>query len=151
MARHFKKRKGFTGPNKNQEKVMRAEEAERRVRSAGIMGPRFPLVKRLNLHLVFLNSQQHVLDEKRFSLGPLDSCDFKTSCPGRCGVGSFDVDTVIETAVEARQAATESSLKCLESLFAGSPEKCGCELKIKLDIGFVPASAPEVPAASGPA
>ena len=146
MARHFKKRKGFTGPNKNEEKVMRGEAAERRARSVGIMGPRFPLVKRLEIHLIFLNAQQHVLEERKLSLGPLDSCDLKAPCPGRCGVGAFDVFAIVETAVEAKHSQLESSLKGAEALFAGSTEKCGCELKAHLEMTYVPVAPADLPA-----
>ena len=142
MARYFKKRKTAGGPNKNEQKVMRGEDS-RRGGSGEMMGPRFPFVKEINLRLTFLNAQQRVLEEKTVSFGPMDSCEFTVPCPGRCGRGSFDFTLSIERAVSSRNPQLESSGKCLESLYADSVEKCGCELKYAAVISYLP--LPTVP------
>jgi hypothetical protein len=41
-----KKRRGHSGPNKNQKKVMRSRDTERLVQSVGTLGERFPAVQK---------------------------------------------------------------------------------------------------------
>lgn len=148
MAGHFKKRKGYQGPNKNEQKVTRGKNADNQARVYGVLGAKFPLLKRLKIGLTFLNAQQQMLDQQTMSLGPTDAAVFTVPCPGRCGRGSFDFGGKIAETVGAGLLLSESSAKCPESLYAGSPETCGCEIKCRMEADYLPAPAP-TPALSG--
>jgi len=141
MATYFKKRKKGSGPNKNEQKVMRGNQTRSPLSS------RFPTVKRLQFNLVFLDGQQNILDEKKLSLSPSDPCPQSESCPGRCGKGSFDFSAKIAAAVASAAPVIESSDKCAQALYANSPDVCGCEAKCRMEFDYFPAPpAPAVPA-----
>lgn len=142
MPAYFKKRRGPQGPNKNEEKVQRAREAKDPGRSFGLLGMKFPSVKRLKVHVVFLDARQNVLEEKDFSLGPNDPAALTIPCPGRCGSGSFDLAGKIEQMATTALSASESGAKCPEPLYASSPEACGCEIRCKMEIEYLPAPPP---------
>lgn len=139
MAGYFKKRKAKPGPNKNEQKVARARGEEDRARMAGTISSKFPAVKSLRAHLTFLDPRQQPLDEKRLDLRPSDAAIFTVDCPGRCGRGVFDLGDKIAEAVGGRKAVSESATKCMETLYAGSPETCGWEVRCRLEIEYLPA------------
>lgn len=139
MAGYFKRRRGSQGPSKNEEKVLRAKKEESRARMAGTISSRFPAVRSLRVHLTFLDARQQALDEKRWDLRPSDAAIFTVACPGRCGRGSFDFGEKIAEAVDGRQAVSDSAVKCPESLFGGSPEACGWEVRCRLEIDYASA------------
>ena len=141
MPNYFKKRRA-QGPSKNEQKVMRAKDAENQARSAGILGEKFPSVRQLNIRLVFTDSKQHVIDEKTLSFGPSEACLFTIPCPGRCGAGSFNFAGKVQDTVLAALAVSEASGKCSEPLYAGSPEACGCQAKCQLEIDYFPVEKP---------
>ncbi len=143
MAGYFKRRKRNHGPNKNEAKVARAQRAESSARMAGVLGSRFPTIKRLTIHLTFLD-RQRVLEERDLSMGPQEAAAFTLPCPGRCGRGQFDLAAKIAEAVAARVPLFEFSLPCAEPYFSAKAEPCGCELRGRAQFDFFP--APEVPA-----
>ena len=143
MAGFFKKRRGRSGPNKNEKKVRRAHEAANADRAAGLVGVRYPGIERLSVQLVFLDSRQNVLAQETRTFDSRDACNFSVNCPGRCGVGSFDLAAKIDLVVAAKETLSESSGKCQKPLYLGSPEACGCELKCKLEISYFPEEAKE--------
>jgi len=139
MPGYFKKRrKAAPGPNKNEQKVLRRRELENRDRVAGTLGNRFPSVERLSIELVFLSPQQQTLDRQSRSFEAADVCDFGVSCPGRCGVGSFNLEAKVEKVVTAGEASSESSGKCQEPMYGGSGEVCSCELRCKMSVTYLP-------------
>ncbi len=140
MAAYYKKRRRNQGPNKNEAKVARAQRAESSARMAGVMGARFPSIKRLTLHLIFLD-RQRVLEEKDLSISPQEAATFLFPCPGRCGRGQFDIAVKIAEAVTGRLPLFEFSLPCAEPYYSAKAEPCGCELKGRMQIDFFPAPA----------
>ena len=146
MAGYFKKRRKNQGPNKNEEKVQRGVDAQ----SGGgtNLSSRFPTVKRLKITLQFFTAQQLLLDEKVLELGPTDSCRFDAACPGRCGTGRFDFTEAVSNAVQRRQPVAESGALCQMPLFAGSKETCGCQVKCRMELEFLPPPAEADPAAA---
>ena len=147
---YFKRRRGSGGPSKNEKKVMRSREEERQSRAGGTLAQRYPYVKRLVVHLEFLSPQKHPLSQETRAFEPADICKFSVSCPGRCGDGSFDLAGKIDAVILAEQTASESSGKCPKPLYAGAAETCGCELKCRLEVSYLPKPEPapdEVPQA----
>ncbi len=140
MAGHFKKRRGASGPNKNEEKVQRGKSDE--VRTFGMLGARYPFVKHLKIDLTFLDMLGNPLDTKHMSLGPTDAANFKVACPGRCGRGSFEFGVKIADSVAARLPVVEASGKCSEPMYPGSAEACGCQAKCRLEFDYVPVPPP---------
>lgn len=139
MPGYFKKRRRpRAGPNKNEEKVLRRKELEGRERAAGTLQERYPSVERLSIQLVFLSPQHQTLEQDTRVFGQSDPCDFQVSCPGRCGVGSFNLEAKINKVVTDRQTTSESSGKCQEPLYGGSSDLCGCELRCKMEIDYLP-------------
>jgi hypothetical protein len=142
MAGYFKKRRRApAGPNKNERKVMRRVENEGRDRVAGTLRNHYPSAQKLSIRLLFLSPQHQTLGEETRAFEPDDSCDFALSCPGRCGVGSFNLQAKVDSVVTNRQAVSESSGKCQEPLYGGSPEICGCELRCKMEVVYLPEDA----------
>lgn len=139
MPGYFKKRRHAQGPNKNEEKVLRAQSEENRARMAGTLSARFPSVKSLRVHLTFLDARQQVLEEKDMELGRSDAAIFVIPCPGRCGQGSFDFTKKLAENIEGRLDVSESGAKCAEPLYAGSAEACGCEIRCRVKIDYLPA------------
>ena len=142
MAGYFKKRKGPQGPNKNEEKVLRAQKAESQARLTQALGARFPSLKRLKIQLTLLDHRQNVLEEKTLNLGPLDRPVFTQDCPGRCGHGVFDFGAKMAALAAAATPLYEGAVKCQEPLYAGASETCGCELRCRAELEFAPAEAP---------
>lgn len=146
MARYFKKRRKNQGPNKNEEKVLRAAQA--REGSGGSLGGRYSSVKRVKITLRFLTAQQQLLEEKTLELKASDPYDFGAPCPGRCGTGHFDFSEAVSNTVARRQSVAESGGICKEPVFAGAQETCGCQLKCRMEIEYAPQA--ETAAAGGP-
>ena len=139
---YYKKRRAHQGPNKNEEKVLRAQQAESQARRAGVLGAKFPFVKSLKMTMTFLDARQNPLDEKSVSLQPNSVAIFSASCPGRCGKGNFDLTAALDQAVTARQPNAEFSLKCPEPLYAGASEACAVELRVRLELDYLPLPVP---------
>jgi len=146
MARYFKKRRKNSGPNKNEEKVQRAADAQSRESSGGVLGARFPFVKHLKITLQFFTAQQQLLDEKVMDIKANDPYRFDAGCPGRCGNGHFDFSEAVANAVNRRRPLTESGGTCAQPLFAGSTQTCGCVAKCRIELDFLP--LPVAPAES---
>ncbi|MBI2362779.1 MAG: hypothetical protein HYV15_05295, partial [Elusimicrobia bacterium] len=94
----YRKRRIVHGPNKNEEKVRRAQEAGR---PADTLKVRFPQVARLSLRLTMTNPQSGQSEVVERSMGPGDACELTVACPGRCGVGKFDVGAMVQASIEA--------------------------------------------------
>lgn len=142
MAGFFRKRRGPSGPSKNEQKVMRAAAAERQARSGGTLAERFPTVKRLVVKLELLSPQKQALSEETRSFEAKDICKLAVPCPGRCGNGSFDLAGKIEAVVLAEQPVSEASGLCKKPLYAGAADVCGCELRCKIEIVYLPKPEP---------
>ncbi len=135
MAQPFKKkRRAPAGPNKNEQKVMR----EKMARSIGPLRERYPSVQKLTVDLEFRTPQQHLMDNQTRVYTPGDQCDFTVPCPGRCGHGSFDLAGKIKSVIEGGETSSESRGTCMETLFDGSKEPCGFELRCRIRTVYGP-------------
>jgi hypothetical protein len=92
-----------------------------------------------------LTAQQQLLEEKILELGASDGFRFEAACPGRCGSGRFDFSEAISRAVDKRQALAESGARCQEPLFPGSTTTCGCEVKCRMELEFLPVPTDSTP------
>jgi hypothetical protein len=138
---YFKKRRA-PSPNKNLEKIRRAEAAER-MGSAGPMKLRFPTVERLTVHLRFVDPHGQTLQEETQTYDAQTPMKLSAPCPGQCGgAASFELDAKVAAVVEAREARSESSGKCQQRLYAGLPDECGCELKCRVEVVYAPVAEP---------
>jgi len=143
MARRYRKRRRMREPNKNEEKVQRAEAARDRENSGDTLVAKFPSVKNLKLHIQFVGDHNQVLEDSVQTTVPGKSLRSRMDCPGRCGNGCFDFSGIIEQAVNSRQSLCENSVSCPEPTYPGSPELCGCHAKYRLEIEYHP--LPEKP------
>ena len=142
MPGYFKKRRRVrAGPNKNEQKVQRRLELENREQAAGTLQSRYPAVQGLSIHLVLLTPQHQILNEETRAFGPGDALDLEVPCPGRCGVGSFNLGAKVDSVITSRQERSESGGKCQEPLMGGSAELCGCELKCRMEVVYTPDDA----------
>ncbi|HVC08694.1 MAG TPA: hypothetical protein VNH15_01995 [Elusimicrobiota bacterium] len=137
MAGYFKKRKIHHGPNKNEQKVIRSEQAKRAERMAGVLSGKFPTVKHLNLHLTFVD-HDHLIDEQDLSIEPNQTPSLAVPCPGRCGRGSLDMTEKLSAMFEARTESAEDRLACALPLYAGSGQTCGCEVRWRAQAEYFP-------------
>lgn len=140
MAQFFKRR-AKPGPSKNEQKVERSREAARTASRAGVLGQRFPSVERLSVELAFSTPEGHALDNQKRAYRATDPCDFSVPCLGRCGGGTFDLAAKIEAVVTARERLSESNGTCQQSLYAGSPDVCGCRLSCRIEVSYLPQAA----------
>lgn len=137
----FFRRRSRSGPNKNEQKVLRGKEAANRTRLAGLLGQRYPSVERLSVQLDFISPQGHSIDHQTRIFWPSDTCDFSVPCPGRCSGGSYDLAAKIRPVVEGRETLSESSGLCQEPLYGGSPDTCGFRLKCRIEVRYLPQPA----------
>lgn len=140
MAGYFKRRHK-PGPSKNELKVQRGHEAADRARGVGALKELYPSVQRLSIRLEFISREGLAFDQQTRDFGPASTCDFSVPCPGRCGVGSFDLAAKVASVVETKQAVSESTGTCQEPLFAGATEVCGFQLRCKIEIAYFPEPA----------
>jgi hypothetical protein len=137
MAGYFK-RKHRPGPSKNELKVQRGIAAEDRARNTRFLKDLYPSVQRLSIQLEFISREGQPFDQQKRDFGPSSPCDFAVPCPGRCGVGSFDLAAKVALVVESKQAVSESTGICQEPLFAGATEVCGFQLRCRIEIAYFP-------------
>jgi hypothetical protein len=139
MPGFFRKtrRRPAAGPNKNEQKVLRNEREARTLPLRTV----YPSVHQLSIQLDFLSPQQHILGQETRVLNASDVCDLKVPCPGRCGNGSFDLQAKIDKVIQSKQGYVESSGKCELPLYLGASEVCGCTLRCKIKVSYVPDAA----------
>ncbi|MBI5882860.1 MAG: hypothetical protein HZB91_07135 [Elusimicrobia bacterium] len=140
MSPFYKKRRN-TGPSKNDLKVQRGAEVERRARSGDTVGRRFPTVQRLSIRLEIMGPQGQLFSDETRVLNPVDRCNFEVACPGRCGGGKFNLEAKVDSVVGSREIASESSGVCQNPIYAGSSEVCGCRLSCKIEAAYKPEQA----------
>lgn len=145
MPGPYRKKKRVVGPSKNEEKVERARQAELMSRGSNSIGTRYPQVRALKVLLSFTGAQGQSLGEETRTYGPQDPADFTVSCPGMCGVGSFDLASKVAQVVESLSEVSEGTGICKESLQTGQP--CGCSLKARLEVSYRAVSGEAAPAA----
>ena len=137
MPGYFKRRRGHNGPNKNEAKVIRAHREEVLERQAGTLSSHFPEVGGLRVHLTFLGAHQQLLEEKDLAFKPGDTAIFTAACPGRCGRGVFDLSEKIAAMVGERLGEAEDAQTCPETIFGGSAQVCGGELRCRIEIDYL--------------
>jgi hypothetical protein len=140
MPAFFKprRRRGPSGPNKNEQKVMRRASGDREARTAGSLKERFPGVESIRLQLTFLTPQQEIYEEGTRTIGPTDTVDFSAPCPGRCGGerGSFDLTKEILTAIEGNRPQSQGRLVCQETMNISTVTPCDFRLEWKSTLHF---------------
>jgi hypothetical protein len=142
MPGYFKKRRVNQGPNKNEEKVRRAEAAANKDRGAQLLGQRFPNVSKLTLRIRFHAHGQDIRPPETLVLEPNAPLRTRIPCPGKCAEnGSFELGPTIETAVAGQKARAEGNAACQETLYAGLPETCGCQLNCVIELAYRPEPA----------
>jgi hypothetical protein len=141
MPAFFKprRRRGPSGPNKNEQKVLRRAESERGSRSGGSLKDRFPAVESVSLQFKFFNPQQEIYEEGTRKIGSEDPCDFLAPCPGRCGGerGSFDLTGEMNTAFELGRERAEGRMVCQETMNISTVGACDFRLEWKTQITYV--------------
>src|SRR5579885_3665933 len=128
----YRKKRRQVGPSKNEEKVERGRQAK----SAVPLGARYPQVRSLTIVLTFSGPQGQSFGQETRAFSPQDPCDFAVPCPGRCGVGSFDLAAKIEEVIAAQEQESKSSGVCQEVLFAGAADVCGCKLDCAITVAY---------------
>lgn len=134
----FRKRRANAGPNKNEEKIRRGQEAESRARQAGVLRERFPGLSGLTLELTATHPQSGQSDRETRVIAADGACAFTVPCPGRCGRGTFDLTEMVTAAVEARRAEAQASAVCQEPFVPGLPDPCGYKLECRLEARYSP-------------
>lgn len=135
MAQQYRKKKRVAGPSKNEEKVQRSREAEAMLGRGNSLSARYPNVRGVTVKLAFSGEQGQSFGDETRSYGPNDPCDFAVPCPGRCGVGSFDLAGKIDAMIEAHEPESKSSGVCQQQLFAG--QNCNCKLECAVQISYL--------------
>jgi hypothetical protein len=126
MGRFRGRRKG---PSKNDKKVRRRENSDRTGSVA--LENRFPGISGLSLELVVNDERGEALERQSRSFSRGDSCDVAIACPGRCGVGAYDLSRVLSEAIEAGESSRDGSFPCKHPRYGTVSEACGCVLELK--------------------
>ncbi len=137
MAGYHKKRRR-PGPSKNDEKVSRGKDEERRAHPSNWLGNRFELVSGLTLALKLVGTHNELLAEETRIFGREEACSFAVPCPGLCGGGSFDLGPKVTEVVAAHEALSESVIICQNKTYSGPASACGVTLQCRLDVVYKP-------------
>jgi hypothetical protein len=141
MARYFKRRRA-PGENKNEAKVQRRENEGR---PGNCLGDLYPNVRQLKIKLRFVTPRQELAGEEDRVITPKDECGLLLSCPGSCGVGTFNLGAKLTSIIEAGEAASDSSAKCQAERYGSVGEPCGYELQCHVDVEYAPEPAKPAP------
>lgn len=141
----IKKRRPQKAISKNEQRLIRRDQQERESWSVGRLGSRFPNVSSLELRLEFVTPQGDVLSTEQRLFRPSDLLDFSAACQGRCGNGVMNMEAAVSQMMNAGQTTRDIKGMCRETLFAGSPETCNCELRCRINATYNPAPAAETP------
>ncbi|MFC1523103.1 hypothetical protein ACFL6Y_11900 [Elusimicrobiota bacterium] len=133
----FRRRRKYSKPNKNEEKVRRGIKQERMMHSAGTIAQRFPSVLQLSLEFSLSDNRGMVLDSQKKVFTPKSACRFKFPCSGHCGRGQFDFSELLSDMVYARRETVEDTKQCQEPIY-GANTMCGCPMKYTIKISFAP-------------
>jgi len=138
MARFFKpkRRKTNTGPNKNQQKVLRREKAGGPVAPGTSLQERYPHVSQVSLSLRFITPQNQLFEETHLEIQGDDACRFLVACPGRCGGGHFDLSEKIKLVFDARRESDQENVVCREPIYTGSGQACDFRLECRMDVDY---------------
>lgn len=134
----FPKKRRKPGPSKNEEKIRRNEDADRR--GAIPLGVAYPRLESVTGELTFSLAVGGVLDIKRIDANRNQNLNLSFDCPGRCGSGKFHVGPKLTQAVAQNRERLDVAEKCLERTMGVEP--CGCELKGTLTLRLAPPPAP---------
>jgi hypothetical protein len=129
MPGFYPKKRRKAGPSKNEEKVQRGREAEAEARAAGTLSTRFPAVRGVKVRITVTSPQGVTLAENEDLLSPEDPFQISADCPGRCGSGSFDFAEMVAQSLSRRDEQGSAQVACVEPLYGGGPENCGCIAK----------------------
>lgn len=132
----YRKRRPHRTLNKNQQKVVRGQEAGR---ERPPLSASYPAVERLLVELVFSNVQGDIIEERSAEWTPSDPVDFSAPCPGRCGDGKMDLEGKIGETIRRQAPEAEGRGKCLRPIYAGASEVCGIELRARIRVTYKPA------------
>ena len=138
----FHKKRRRPGPSKNDEKVSRGKDEERRAHPSNWLGNRFELVQGLAVQFELIGTHSEMLGQETRKFSREDACGFSVPCPGLCGGGTFDLGMKIGEAVAAQQAHAEGDLVCQNKTYSGPATVCGVTLKYRLDLTYRAAAAP---------
>jgi hypothetical protein len=136
MPGAYRKKRRVVGPSKNEERVERNRREEALTRSSNSLGARFPNVRSLTVKLAFFGAQGQSFGEETRKFAPNDPCLFAVPCPGRCGVGSFDLAAKITAIIGAHEPQSQSSGVCQEPVAAGSSDTCQCRLDCAVEVAY---------------
>jgi len=139
----FKKRRPMKSISKNQVRLNRREAEERMANSAGSLLTRFPFVKNLEIQLDFTGTRGELLDSEHRIFQAGDLLNFSVNCPGRCGNGRIEMETVVLQMFQNHENSRDISGRCRELLYPGSSETCGVEIRGTMVAQYAPATPRE--------
>lgn len=132
-----KRRRSGPGPNKNELKVRRRNEADNPNAGRRPLSAEFPGVEQMTLQMEFLTPQGQILDEQKRVFEADDFPELLVECMGRCGgEGVFDLSEPIHRGVADRNTHPLSALVCAHRLYPGAPDTCGAQLRTRIDLRF---------------
>lgn len=130
----FPKRRRKPGPSKNEEKVRRQDEAERRASIP--LAAAFPRLERLTGELSFVLPPGSVLETKTIDAGREENLNLSFDCPGRCGRGRFHLGPKVAAAIAQNREVLQIADACTERSMG--TDACGCEMRGTLNLRLTP-------------
>ena len=134
----FRKKRRNTGPSKNEEKVAREYRAEQSRQNAPTLGVAYPELMGLSIEGFFYYPANNLIDQRKLEVSPNDKTRLTFDCPGMCGGGKFELEDILEEAIEGRRERVELTIPCAEPSSRG---ECGCQLKLVGTLRFKPIPA----------
>ena len=131
MAYH--KKRIAPAPNKNAAKVLRREN----LASAEVRIDSFrPRVDRIMMQMDFYDARGNFLDQRSQSFGSNDTILLQIDCVGPCGNGKINLEEKIQDMIRKRESVSDGRARCAQTLYAGSSELCGHELRCHTEIHY---------------
>jgi hypothetical protein len=129
----YRKRRILPAKNKNDAKVKRRKGDVQQPS----LGTLYPNVKQIEIGLQFYDARGNFLDEMDMIVGQDDEADFRVDCPASCGDGRMDLEAKIKEVVSRNQTKADAKGRCNRTLYPGSPDICGTELRCTIDVTYL--------------
>ncbi len=137
MARYGRRRR--PGPSKNEKKVRRRGDGD--PIAGAPLKQVFPMLEKLSVKFTFTDARGAVVQEESRDFGASDPCDLTFTCPGICGVGTFNMTERIERAITENEAKFEAVAPCGSPRYGTVSEACGTTFKCSVELSLSGAPA----------
>jgi hypothetical protein len=132
----YRKQRSKQGPNKNQLKVFRNDQAEQEKASAGTLRARFPDVQQLVLDLRMETPTGAILQEVQRKIGPDETLLLDVSCEGGCSNGLFLLRQAVEGVLQEHRESHQGMGICQAISYQDAKLPCNTKLYYRIAVTY---------------